>query len=179
MVVVTLVCVGLGGVMGRIEYLRRWAEFHKSEATRVVAREHSSVRDAIPDATLNQQHWVLEQRFRTAVWKPWTMVDTSPPAIPPSDVTLAAEEMMEYAKARLTLQALQASLDAYYAGHGTYPTEENARKILLSVSWVGEIKYSLVSQQEAKIQSAGFDLEFNTVDDITVVFRPLLENSSP
>ena len=34
MVVVTLVCVALGGVMGRIEYLRRWAGFHDREQAR-------------------------------------------------------------------------------------------------------------------------------------------------
>ena len=179
MVVITLICVALGCVTGRIEYLRRWAEFHKSEALRIATKTHSSVKDAIPDATANQQHWVLEKRFRSAVWKPWTIVDTNPPAIPPSDVILIAQEYVDYAKARLTLQALQANLDAYYADHGTYPTEENARKILLNASWVGEIRYSLVSRQEAKIQWAGFDSEFNNIDDITVVFHPLLENSSP
>lgn len=178
MIVVTLVCVLLGGVAGRVDYLRRWAAFHRSEALRIATKNHSSVREALPDATVNQQHWVLENRFRSAIWKPWTIVDANPPAIQPSVAILAAEEMVEYSEARQALQQLHTSLDAYYADHGTYPTEENARKFLLSVSWVGEIRYSLVSRQEVKIQSAAFDSEFNTDDDITLVFRPLSENSS-
>jgi len=31
-VVVTLVCVGLGGVMGRVECLRRWAVYHERKS---------------------------------------------------------------------------------------------------------------------------------------------------
>src|SRR6478609_9142677 len=38
MLFVTLVCVVLGGMAARVEYLRRWAEFHEGEARRAVTR---------------------------------------------------------------------------------------------------------------------------------------------
>ena len=37
MIVVTLVCVVLGAVAGRIEYLRRWSAYHSTEYRRLIS----------------------------------------------------------------------------------------------------------------------------------------------
>jgi hypothetical protein len=103
MVVVTLVCVVLGGVTGRIEYLRRWAAFHERERTRYF-KESLQFSPTIPEEqrgfvfsiqvvlseeeeeessrlfSLAGYHHVLSERYKQAVWRPWTIVDESPPA---------------------------------------------------------------------------------------------------
>ena len=93
MIVVTLACVLLGGVMARTEYLRRWAAFHERECRRLAQTEHRSARDAMPDATASLQHMVWAWRFRSAVYRPWTAVDTSLPEIPVVDRHVLAEQI--------------------------------------------------------------------------------------
>ncbi len=67
MIVVTLVCVILGG---RIEYLRRMAAYHEREMSK------SSDQNEI----LN--HAFAAAQFRQAVLRPWTIVDDSPRRFP-------------------------------------------------------------------------------------------------
>ena len=64
MIVVTLVCVVLGGVMGRIEYLRRWAVFHEQIAAETEPLTMNSI-----------FHNALAYHYRNAMWHPWTIVD--------------------------------------------------------------------------------------------------------
>lgn len=45
MIGMTLICVVLGGLMARVEYLRRWAAFHQSETVR--SREEMKRREKI------------------------------------------------------------------------------------------------------------------------------------
>ena len=82
MVVVTLVCVVLGGVMGRIEYLRRSAAFHDREKERHLAiwrREYESRPKAWLDRerSLYFHHKVLALQYREATYRPWTLIDES------------------------------------------------------------------------------------------------------
>ena len=81
MVVVTLVCVLLGG---RIEYLRRMAMFHELEAARFLAvyqESHEMLPEwrAAGDAAV--QHSVIARRYRLAVYRPWATVDDTPPRV--------------------------------------------------------------------------------------------------
>jgi|GEM_PF-1376275 len=87
MVVVTLVCVVLGGVMGRVEYLRRWAEFHEQEAERCKENAPSVFGNYNKEARASQleeefadevvRHTLLGRRYRSAVYRPWVIVDTA------------------------------------------------------------------------------------------------------
>ena len=64
MIVVTLMAAVLGG---RIEYLRRWAVSHEQAA------EQSGSNDLEWD-----DHHFAGQRYRLAMWRPWTIVDEMP-----------------------------------------------------------------------------------------------------
>jgi hypothetical protein len=71
MILVTLVCVLLGG---RIEYLRRWAVFHERQL-----EADKSWNSAKIDGT----DWlfyseVQAKKYRAAMWRPWTFVDETP-----------------------------------------------------------------------------------------------------
>ena len=76
MIVVTLVCVLLGG---RIEYLRRTAEFYKRQqrARLLEFKARGEYALAVCDEELVDL-MVLEIRYRRAVYRPWTIVDDSP-----------------------------------------------------------------------------------------------------
>lgn len=63
MIVVTLVCVLLGGVTGRIEYLRRWAVYHDQAA------EESGTNVLEWD-----DHNFAAYQYQMAMWRPWTIV---------------------------------------------------------------------------------------------------------
>jgi hypothetical protein len=102
MIVVTLVCVVLGGVAGRIEYLRQAAAFHERERNRYF-EESLKFSPTIPEEqrgfvfsiyvklseeeeeessrlfSLARYHHVLFERYKQAVWRPWTIVDESQP----------------------------------------------------------------------------------------------------
>lgn len=67
MIVVTLVCMVLGG---RLEYLRRMATYHERELL------NSSDQNEV----LN--HASAAAKFRKAVLRPWTIVDDSPRRFP-------------------------------------------------------------------------------------------------
>ena len=78
MIVVTLIAVVLGG---RIEYLRRWADFHhqKVEALGAKLKEsHGIERERLFDTVW--YHGGMEDRYRAAIYRPWTLVDNSEPA---------------------------------------------------------------------------------------------------
>ena len=87
MIVVTLVCVMLGGVMGRVEYLRRMAAFHEQEAERCAESapnvfenykgEASPLEEAIASEAV--RHVVVGRRYRLAIYRPWTIVRESTP----------------------------------------------------------------------------------------------------
>ena len=73
MIVVTLFCVVVGG---RIEYLRRMAEYHRREALRI---------DPWPegpgDIDAYWFHRAVAQRYRVGLYRPWKCVkDKSPVA---------------------------------------------------------------------------------------------------
>ena len=70
MIVVTLICVVLGGVAGRVEYLRRMAAFHEREL----------LKSSDQNEVLN--HAFAAAQFRQAVLRPWTSVDDSPRRFP-------------------------------------------------------------------------------------------------
>jgi hypothetical protein len=76
MIVVTLACVVLGG---RIEYLRRTADFYKRQrrARLLEFKARGEYVLALSDGELIDL-MVLEARYRRAVYRPWTIVDDSP-----------------------------------------------------------------------------------------------------
>jgi Tfp pilus assembly protein PilV len=84
MIVVTLACVLLGGVMGRIEYLRRWAVFHDSEQARQLIQwrhEYESLANGSGSAASEAReaeryfhHKLLARQYRQAAYRPWTVV---------------------------------------------------------------------------------------------------------
>jgi hypothetical protein len=94
MIVVTLVCVLLGSVMARVEYVRRSSAFHFEEARRHALIEHKTVRDALPDATAALEHAILGRRFQDAIWQPWTALDTTVPEVHPADAVMLAEDIV-------------------------------------------------------------------------------------
>ena len=69
MIVVTLACVVMGSVMGRIEYLRRWAVFHETEAERC--------RQGEEDLHGSFRHSALGVQYRYAATHPWIIVNES------------------------------------------------------------------------------------------------------
>jgi len=84
MIVVTLVCVVLGGVMGRIEYLRRMAAYHDRTASEIVstltdqdlllAANGRASAETNRKVTLMEIHRHQAELFRLTVWHPWTSV---------------------------------------------------------------------------------------------------------
>ena len=78
MIVVMLVCVALGGVIGRVEYLRQQFIFHNHERERLYAvirtRQDQGECSRIP---LNEYaiHVILELRYENAITRPWALVD--------------------------------------------------------------------------------------------------------
>jgi hypothetical protein len=63
MIVVTLVCVVLGG---RVEYLRRWAVFHEEQAQQ---------EDKNYDGDFANEHRRIAKLYREALLLPWTDVE--------------------------------------------------------------------------------------------------------
>ena len=78
LIAITLVCVLLGFVMGRIEYLRRWAEFHERAADSDRARNLGLIvgDNAKGYRLLND---VKAEEYRSAMWRPWTIVEEPAP----------------------------------------------------------------------------------------------------
>jgi hypothetical protein len=78
MIVVTLICMALGGVMGRVKYLRQRGQFHEREAHywQRIGREPllSPVEEekAADNVTL---HVLLARDYQAAASHPWTLVD--------------------------------------------------------------------------------------------------------
>ena len=74
MIVVTLVCVVLGG---RTAYLRQWAVFHQAEAKRHFAyfEKDSMSLEGVQHIRRVDQHLTLAKRFESAVNHPWVIVD--------------------------------------------------------------------------------------------------------
>ena len=69
-VVVTLICVVLGGVMGRVEYLRRWAVYHERRM-----KEEEIVSGPGPGRTFPWwHHQMMARKFREAMSCPWVIV---------------------------------------------------------------------------------------------------------
>ncbi len=93
MIVVTLVCVMLGGAMGRIEYLRRQAAYHSREEQVLKQRlleltdlepggpslvPKDGARNAFDRArSLLFHHRKMRRRYSSAVYRPWTVVSES------------------------------------------------------------------------------------------------------
>jgi|GEM_PF-3463764 hypothetical protein len=64
MIGITLICVVLGGVTGRIEYLRRWAVYHDKAAEE----------DSGTNVFEWNDHRFAAYQYRMAMWRPWTIV---------------------------------------------------------------------------------------------------------
>ena len=77
MLFVTLVCVALGILVARIEYLRGRARFHENEARRYTMPETDA-----PTAEKRYSHAEIAREFRSAITRPWTIVSESPRPIP-------------------------------------------------------------------------------------------------
>ena len=79
MIFVTLVCVVLGGVMGRVEYLRRWAICHDGVADKLCEEINAGLYPAVEEqmgATLEMvRHDRLTKQYERAVYRPWIIVD--------------------------------------------------------------------------------------------------------
>ena len=67
MILVTLVCVVLGG---RVEYLRRMAAFHVAEGARITRRMDGTESNITPVL----RHHELAAQYSRAVYRPWTIV---------------------------------------------------------------------------------------------------------
>jgi len=81
MIGITLFCALLGGLMARIEYLRRMEAFHHDEVLRYAVKDAKSFEDAVAYQAAFEQHMELSNRYRYATRHPWTIVDTEPPKI--------------------------------------------------------------------------------------------------
>ena len=97
MIGITLFCVVLGSVMGRVEYLRRWAAFHGREegelASRLkessepmlgvdgtlTAKDGTSLADIVRMSAELNYHQKMQRRYSTAVYRPWTLVHDDRP----------------------------------------------------------------------------------------------------
>ena len=79
MIVVTLLCMLLGGVMGRVEYLRRWAVFHDRIADKLCeginVGLYSAGEEQIAATLAMVRHDKLTKQYERAVYRPWTTVD--------------------------------------------------------------------------------------------------------
>ncbi len=77
MIVGTLACVLIGG---RIEYLRRWADFHGREAAHYQRLCETTVPEIVflvgntENKRMNQYHQRLANEYRAAMWHPWTII---------------------------------------------------------------------------------------------------------
>jgi hypothetical protein len=91
MIVVTLVCVTLGGAMGRIEYLRWRAAYHRHEE-QILKQRLLELSDLKPGSlvpkdgariafdhacSLLDHHEKMRRRYSRAVYRPWTVVSES------------------------------------------------------------------------------------------------------
>lgn len=90
MIVVTLICVVLGSVVGRVEHLRRCAAYHQREAKRFddnamrnFEKNANSLISGSPgfslrDARGGNYHSEMAKTFRQASYQPW-MPFSEPP----------------------------------------------------------------------------------------------------
>src|SRR6185436_693546 len=92
MIVVTLACV-VSAIAGRSYYLHRMAVFHGNEGLRIGLQKRASLRDEISGVISFAQHLELAKRYRAAVWRPWTIVDTQPPEIDRTELDLLAKQI--------------------------------------------------------------------------------------
>jgi hypothetical protein len=84
MIAVTLICVALSVVMGRVEYLRRRAVFHDREQARHLAqwrqefeslsKGSGSVVSEASEREVYFRHKLLANQYRAATYRPWTVV---------------------------------------------------------------------------------------------------------
>jgi hypothetical protein len=79
MIVVTLACI-VAAIAGRCFYLHRMAVFHDEEAMRHGLKPHVSDKQDYEDSVHFAEHVIIARRYRAAIWRPWTIVDTTPPA---------------------------------------------------------------------------------------------------
>jgi len=79
LITVTLICGVLGVVMGRIKYLRKWAEFYE-RAAEFDRKQNEAliVRDETKGYRLYNE--VKAEEYRAAMWRPWTIVEEPSPS---------------------------------------------------------------------------------------------------
>jgi hypothetical protein len=78
MIVVTLIAVVLGVVMGRVEYLGRWATFHERKSDELREETFSEL------YTLSDLHDWKAEEYRKAMWRPWSLVNELPTSSAPA-----------------------------------------------------------------------------------------------
>ena len=87
LILTTLAATVLGVILGRINYLRRYAEFHEREAGRYI--DESLEVDGLYSETDNPYaqerlyHLRIADAYRSACHRPWTIVDESKIAYTP------------------------------------------------------------------------------------------------
>jgi len=72
---VTLIAWCLGAVIGRVEYLRRWAVFHERAAALENARGDMYWIVGDEAKGYRQFNEVKAEEYRAAMWRPWTVVE--------------------------------------------------------------------------------------------------------
>src|SRR2546423_14600337 len=85
MIGITLFCVTLGGVMGRAEYMRSWADFHHRRAEALEAklqakfklREKDGLQGSLRIMNDIDYHLTMEDRYRAATYRLLVGVDDS------------------------------------------------------------------------------------------------------
>lgn len=92
MILITLLCVLLGGFMARANYLKRWADYHDRETERMVseaAAETGLTRQIVNEEAKNDHlrrttFWYIGKRralankYREAMFRPWLGVEEWP-----------------------------------------------------------------------------------------------------
>ena len=80
MIAVTLICMVLGAVAGKIEYLRRCAVYHEREADRLAQKKRPAEGEYIvwsgQDWAVYAHHRRLAREYRAALSRPWESVDS-------------------------------------------------------------------------------------------------------
>jgi hypothetical protein len=77
MILVTLICVVLGTVAARVEYLRRKAMYHERWASHYEDKMRGDSFSLIA-VNENWHHDQLAKAYRKAMYRPWTTVDETP-----------------------------------------------------------------------------------------------------
>jgi hypothetical protein len=126
MIVVTLVCVALGG---RIDYLRRMAAFHQREADRC-ASEFKALTGVHPTETFRlagsfpgllplsqfEAHQTLASEYRNAIVRPWASIESPPPPTTENEVWEREAKLVDQRLGRLPIARVAVAGRVTYFG---------------------------------------------------------------